>query len=335
MKFKINENIKNPVIKKNSLSVDIAFSTYCNLKCYMCYRQYKNMKQEIMKDDFYNKFLEYIPYIKELNLKNLGEPLTTPNIIEKLKTIKKINPEIKIRLTTNGIGFLKSPDFMKEVLLSIDTLILSLNGIGKTYNAIMKPGNWKSIKVVLNKFKKISQKLPENFDSQISFVVMRKNHKDIAGLVKTAKKYNFKKIFYRRMWIHDRKLLEESIIHDKELYNAVIKLIKKAEKKAEKNSILSDFSQITDMSCNNKKPEREIICTAPWDSLAIKANGNVHICCLRRTLIGNLKKNSIPEILNSEEVQLYRSGMFTKNFYKECAFCHKISPSTKYFYEKL
>jgi radical SAM protein with 4Fe4S-binding SPASM domain len=64
-------------------------------------------------------------------------------------------------------------------------------------------------------------------------------------------------------------------------------------------------------------------CIAPWTSLYVQHDGNVFPCCLwtRFSPVGNLHKQSLDEVWNSEKMKKLRLDMLEKNFVINCVDC--------------
>lgn len=63
--------------------------------------------------------------------------------------------------------------------------------------------------------------------------------------------------------------------------------------------------------------------------------GNVLICCLRNTHIGNLNELSFDEIWNGREARNYRKGLLEKRPYKHCLDCRLLFPDRRESFENL
>lgn len=73
------------------------------------------------------------------------------------------------------------------------------------------------------------------------------------------------------------------------------------------------------------------LCTNPWYSVSIKANGDVVPCCMvfediEEMVYGNLKNNSLEEIWNSEKVKDFREQHRSGNITQYCSQCIARSP---------
>lgn len=72
-----------------------------------------------------------------------------------------------------------------------------------------------------------------------------------------------------------------------------------------------------------------IYCTAPWNGITVRENGDVRTCCQGGIALGNLNKQSIQEILNSEKLSSIRARMSNgQPDLKNCGVCmHQDSES--------
>jgi radical SAM protein with 4Fe4S-binding SPASM domain len=53
----------------------------------------------------------------------------------------------------------------------------------------------------------------------------------------------------------------------------------------------------------------KVYCTAPWNGVTIRENGDVRTCCQGNTILGNLNNSSIQEILKSDKAASIRNKM--------------------------
>lgn len=120
----------------------------CNLNCVSCDRKriYSLRKKKTINLEEIKKIAKELSRnkVKFLYYFNLGEPFMSDHLPEELKIIKSDNPEIKIRLSTNGT-LVNSPDKIEAALL-LDRITFSLDGSDqKTLQKYQKGGNfWES-----------------------------------------------------------------------------------------------------------------------------------------------------------------------------------------------
>jgi radical SAM protein with 4Fe4S-binding SPASM domain len=75
-------------------------------------------------------------------------------------------------------------------------------------------------------------------------------------------------------------------------------------------------------------------CDYPWRQVQVFENGDIFLCCLGETKVGNLTEQSFTEIWDGPEVQRYRSGMLRREYYRDCATCKLLVPEDPSAFEK-
>lgn len=160
--------------------IDLRLGTTCNLACRMCSPISSSMWSQIVEENeqafkdgewnspiyqakesiesqssrwwqqkkFLSSLIEACGGLHELNITG-GEPTLIPELID---VLKQLNKDCVVQLTTNGTLF--NQKLYNELSKFKETwFILSIDGIGDTYNYIRHPGDWKIVNSNVNKFK--------------------------------------------------------------------------------------------------------------------------------------------------------------------------------------
>jgi len=133
---------------RNSLYINVTAA--CSSDCVFCPRFYdkvvKGYDLSLSKDpsveDVLHEIGTYTGEYDEICFCGLGEPLMRLDfVIETAKKLKKSNPDIKLRIDTNGQGnLINNKNVMEELKGLIDVICISLNAHNaETYMAIVKP----------------------------------------------------------------------------------------------------------------------------------------------------------------------------------------------------
>tara|TARA_Y100000782_G_scaffold111757_1_gene140585 strand:- start:518 stop:1321 length:804 start_codon:yes stop_codon:yes gene_type:complete len=97
---------------------------------------------------FLNSLIDACGGLHELNITG-GEPTLIPELID---VLKQINKDCIVQLTTNGTLF--NEKLYNELSKFKKTwFVLSIDGIGDTYNYIRHPGDWNTVNSNVTKFK--------------------------------------------------------------------------------------------------------------------------------------------------------------------------------------
>ena len=114
----------------------------CNAACHFCpYPQLAPMRRgNIMDEKLFRKIADEaatIPYIAIYSLQGLGEPLLDPNIVDRIRYIKKGDPNSKIEMFTNGVPATRKK--MEELhFAGLDCIVFSLNAVNQEqHEAVM------------------------------------------------------------------------------------------------------------------------------------------------------------------------------------------------------
>jgi radical SAM protein with 4Fe4S-binding SPASM domain len=83
----------------------------------------------------------------------------------------------------------------------------------------------------------------------------------------------------------------------------------------------------------------KVYCTAPWNGLTIRENGDVRTCCVGAKALGNINNTDIKEIQNSQQLLEIQNNFLTGNVDKEnCSQCineeGQSLPSLRHYYNR-
>jgi MoaA/NifB/PqqE/SkfB family radical SAM enzyme len=83
----------------------------------------------------------------------------------------------------------------------------------------------------------------------------------------------------------------------------------------------------------------KIYCTAPWNGLTIRENGDVRTCCVGNKVLGNINNSDIKEIQQSDKLLEIQNNFVNNNIDKEnCQLCideeNNSLPSLRHYYNR-
>ena len=93
------------------------------------------------------------------------------------------------------------------------------------------------------------------------------------------------------------------------------------ESKIKTKVITENLSDNEDYLLNKSK----YFCMLPWTHLHAFPNGEAYPCCLseHKLPIGSLKKNSLKELWNSNDMKEMRQNMMNESPCKQCVKCYE------------
>lgn len=183
--------------------VHLSYVQACNLRCITCRDKFIYESEENTEyfNSYIDKILPFCKRAKTIYLNGAGELFVSHHLCEICKRIIEVNPKVKFFIHSNGNLFNKQMCEKFGFLDNICNVSISIHAATKkTYNKIVRGGNWKVLHKNLfwiSELKKAGK--IERFD--ILFVVSSLNYKEMPKFVKMAKKYGAVALFWRfRNW---------------------------------------------------------------------------------------------------------------------------------------
>ena len=259
-------------ISKFPLCLNVEVSSFCNLKCTMCYNNDVDFQKGVMDFDLYKKIIDEGSKYKlnSVKLSWRGEPLLNKNIVDMIKYAKD-RGILEVFLNTNGLLL---NDKLSEQLIDsgLDMILFSVDGVTKeTYEKIRIGGNYdimvNNIKKFLEIKKSKNKPLPH---TRIYFTKTPENKHEVDLLFK---KWN--------------------ILVDEIFVNPALPL---------------QLDHSTKSKLNFDIKERKF-CSHLCRRLAITWNGDMAICCIDwkpSIVLGNVKTDTIYSVWHGEELDRIR-----------------------------
>ena len=216
-------------------TIYIELADYCNLNCTFCFRE-REVQQTGDRGGFVQldkiKILERpLRAARYCGLSGrIGEPLLHPRLNEFLQWLYDINPEIRLRITTNGTSLSRK---MAALLANrIDFIGISLNASNAgAYLRDMRPvgshpntdwsTKWTNI---IRRITEFMAALPADDRSRV-FCIMpthRDNVDDVTDFVRLVESMGCSHAVITTMQVHDEDKIDQSIYWIKDKYNDAI-----------------------------------------------------------------------------------------------------------------
>jgi len=309
----------------------------CNLNCKMCFfnKELTYKTKDMPLPDLKNSFGKFSKNIKRVVLTG-GECFVRPDIFKILDFFKKEG--IMMHLTTNGtlineenINKIKNNKNITHVGISID-------GLGSLHNTIRRSTD--AFGKAVNAIKILKQnKIPVN----IVCVILKDNLDQLTEVVKLGHRLGVDAVFFELERIYDESDIKEvqDVLRIKredipltpqncnrgyplEKLNRVLNGVERLGKELKVEvHYYPNFLRTKLEGCyyrKNREPGKKYFCMALFDA-RIDPAGNVVPCFAIREKIGNIKKNELKDIWNSEEFKDYRKTLLNNNLLKICETC--------------
>ncbi len=313
----------------------------CNCQCVMCdiWKDNKNLKQLTEKD-----IHGLLSSLRKLGTQQVvmsgGEALLNPNFFKFCDILKKQN--IKVSLLSTGLTLRRNAE---QLLLYVNNIIVSLDGDEETHDRIRNiPGAFKKIREGVQYIKSIDPA----FGITARTVIHRLNFRNWPQIIQAAKEIGLDQISFLPADTSSHAFNREVLWSDQRQHE----ILPDENELAELNSILEQLIEKYKEDFTNgfiaESPEklRKIYnyyaafygynpfpykkCNAPWVSAVIEADGTVRPCFFHAPL-GNIRRQSLDMILNSEESIRFRKelDMANNSTCIKCVCYLNLSPGTK------
>ena len=295
----------------------------CNCRCVMCdiWKGNSNVKQLEEKD--VEKLLSSMQKLStKLVVMSGGEALMHPNFFRLCEIIKA--RKIKITLLSTGLLLKK---YANEIIANTDEVIVSLDGSREIHDKIRNiPNAFDKLKEGVQELKELKKK----FRVTARCVIQKDNFRDFPNIVDAAKEIGLDQIsflaadvttdaFNRPELWDDQKVGEVKLSRgDLNTFKAIIEsLIINHSNDFKTNFIAESPDKIRRFyhyyaAYYGESKFPEMSCNAPWVSAVIEADGSVRPCFFHQA-IGDIRKNSLADIINSEKSISFRKNLDVKN----------------------
>jgi MoaA/NifB/PqqE/SkfB family radical SAM enzyme len=311
------------------LPIVILFLTEeCNLKCISC--SYRSaLPGELTLDEI----KELSVQLKSLGLRHIvysgGEPLLRKDFIDICKIFASL--DVKQSLLTNGLLLEKR---VRDIYKYFHEIIVSIDGAdAATHNAVRGLNSFdqiiKGIKTFLS--------LPGHGEISIRTVIQKKNFRQITGMVKNAKSIGVNRISFLSADVSpgafgridkQNEFNEKDLLLDENEVNEFRKILNELfdEHKADfESGFISEspakLLRLADYFAAHlgKSNFPKNLCNAPNVSAVITSTGEIQPCFFLPAY-GNVRKNPVSEIVNSDSVKQTRDDL-KHNSIERCKTC--------------
>lgn len=301
-------------------TIMLELTNRCNLACTICPREYdfgKQMDQGNMPLDEAKRIIDEVyPYLDSIGLTGMGETFLCKYLSEIVDYIKKRNRGVIISISTNAV----LPNFIekaKKVVGKIDTIQVSIDGLGDTYNAIRINSNFNTLDKNIRELAQLCKKT--STELMLNMVVTKENYHDMANLVQYAQEVGVSYLDFSLFNLAAVTNIPISYysFYQSEKFQTALNALDEAIAK-HKNVYVTNVNLETGNGFKN--------CPFPWSHFYISQDGYVPPCCAKpfpkEKHFGNVKDDKFINILNNDDFQQWRQ-LWKKNITPE--FCKKCN----------
>jgi len=302
----------------------------CNLDCIMCNKNARERGSKNMTFDEFKIILNQFPDLKKIHLHGIGEPFLNKDLLNMIHFAKQKG----IIVCFNSNFTLITKDIAQQLInLGLDEIRFSLDADNKIdYEKIRKKDLFEDTLKNLEIFSKLKKESKKDNPKIILVVVaMKDNLNQIKNIIRLGAERSVDLIVVQNMqsWSTDEDLNER----DERDEQISTKKIDKEILEAEFNNIKKISNELGIKVVLPPLEKGHFTCLWPWHSVFISVEGYVTPCCNcpdpRVYNFGNLFKDSMEKIWNSDKYNKFRLALKSDNIPSICKGCIILSGELK------
>jgi radical SAM protein with 4Fe4S-binding SPASM domain len=325
--------------KKKSLkvaypsSIMIELTNHCNINCITCAREYafgEMMDKGFMDFGKFKKIIDEVyPYVDSIGLTGLGETFLYKHFKEAVDYIRSKSKGIIISCSINA--HLKSTiEIAKSVINKIDTIQISIDGIGEVYNTVRKKADYnfffENVKQIVASAKGSST------DIMFNMVVLKENYYQMTDMLNLANELGIRYLNIIPMNIVSRTDLDISyykFFQTEEFKNEYIRTKELSRNIPNVELTFYDF----------ESPASFKKCRFMWNYFYITWDGFVPPCCAKpfpkEKHFGSAFSDKLIDVLNAKDFQDFRKDWQEERNPEFCDKCFNIYLESIYANDKI
>jgi MoaA/NifB/PqqE/SkfB family radical SAM enzyme len=316
--FQRYRTLQTDIIKALPIVILMPHSA-CNCQCVMCdiWKDNKNLKQ-LTENDIRGLLSSLKKFGTREVVMSGGEALLNPNFFRFCEILHQQN--IKISLLSTGLSLKRN---IEQILTWVDNIIVSLDGNEEIHDRIRNiPNAFQKLKEGVQQIKSIKP----GFRITGRTVIHKLNFRIWNLIIDAAKEIGLDQISFLPADVSSHAFNREELWNEHRQHEILLDQDELAELSLMVDMIIEDYKEDFASRFIAESPAklRNIFnyygafyklnpfpykkCNAPWVSTVIEADGTVRPCFFHEP-IGNIRNNSLDEILNSQESIRFRRDL--------------------------
>jgi len=308
-------------------------SNRCNLRCTMCgfhsiYRE-ERVPGSDMNEDIYERALPFVGTAELVPLCGGGEPLLHPDLEDMVRRVSERG--VPTVITPNGILLhrKRAGGLMDAGLTYVE---FSVDGIA-SYQGI-RGVPFETLETNIRGLAALKEERGSRTPIiDLSYTAMKDTLPELIGILELGAGVGAREVRVQPLQVFFEPLLSQNIYLEPE---ESIELLEKARARARELGIklcvrrasLAEDNRYGDDERSNRLLMR-YGCLEPFNSLTVRVDGSIQVCCAGLTLPYNLRESGLDEIWNSKEMRELRLGLITGKPAAACRECALVAGSAK------
>ncbi len=303
-------------------SLMIELTNHCNIKCITCAREYafgEKMDKGFMDFERFKKIIDEVhPYVDSIGLTGLGETFLYKHFTEAVDYIRSKSKGIIISCSINA-HLKNSVEIAKTVIDKLDTIQISIDGIGDVYNTIRRKAD---LNFFLENVKQIIE-LTEDSSTDVMFnmVVLKENYHQMSDMLKLADE----------LGVSYLNIIPMNIVSRTDLDISYYKFFQTKEFKDEyfkTKELNKSYPNVELTFYDFESPASFKKCRFMWNYFYITWDGFVPPCCAKpfpkEKNFGSVLSDKLINVLNTKDFQDFRKDWQNEINPEFCDKCFNI-----------
>lgn len=300
----------------------VTVTSRCNIRCRTCGLWSSPWDLPRKTAD---EVIAYYPYLERIVW--LGGEVFMYRDFEELFDKALAFPNLQQQIITNG--FILTKHWIEKIMKAGVEFTVSVDGVTKeVYEYIRVGSNFERLVENIKLANETRDKYSSKTKMRLNAVIMKSNYHQLEDFVGFAKEHGFCQVSL--MALHFDEDPQENILYsraDRKVLEYITEAIPRIRQEAKKYDIDLDILLPT-LDEESAKSEAQpaipapksdaLYCKMPWKYMFICDKGTVYLTGSCAKPIGNINENSLDEIWNSPQAQLYRSNMLNNEFSEMC-----------------
>jgi MoaA/NifB/PqqE/SkfB family radical SAM enzyme/Flp pilus assembly protein TadD len=318
---------KKTVIKSKVKRLWVTLTSRCNIRCRTC--GLWSTPWDIPRKTV-DEVIALYPYLERLVW--LGGEVFLCEYFDEMFEKALAFPQLQQQIITNGV--ILNQRWIERIIQAKNTeLTFSVDGVTKeVYEHIRVGAKFEKLISNIKLANEIKQKSCSKTPMRMNAVIMKSNYHQLEDFVELAKNLGFCQLSI--MALHFDHDPEENILYshvNPKILEYITNAIPRMRQKAKLHNIDLDILLPTLDTSKKSEEDRQsrpvapspvaqevLHCKMPWKYMFICDKGTTYLTGSCVKPIGNIYKNSLDEIWNSPEAQVYRENMLKNQFNDIC-----------------
>lgn len=304
-------------------TIMLEVTNHCNLHCITCPREYRygtEMDKGNMDLGLFKRLVdEAYPYVDSIGLTGMGETLLYPYLPEALNYIKGKNSGIITSISTNATlpGCVET---IEGVKYNLDTLQISIDGIGEVYNNIRKNGDYD---LFIENVRSINGVMDDaDTDITLNMVIVKENYHQMSEMIDLAADMGIRNLTFTVFNLASVTGIDAG-------YYAFFRSAEFRKAYEEAKSTAQNYPDLDVSFWDVDQQNGFRGCPFPWTHFYVAWNGEVPPCCAkpfpRELSFGNVQNQPLIKVLNTKAFRNFRTLSLKNQAPGFCEKCHFTS----------